>query len=329
MSDLGLHINMPPAEYYADPHPVGPSLTQSVAKVLLDSCPAHAWRVHPRGGNAPHKETDAQRRGNLVDAIVCGTFEETYEIGPKGEVDEQLVAAVLDGTVAAKYAVLPAKWPNFSFKAAREWQAEREAEGYKVIKPAGLALAEHEAEIRRRGKQRVEPIELARARAIAAAAQRFFTDGDLQVSALWLQEDVPCRARLDYLRVQGGRALIRDLKTAWSASAGAIRRSFSAYGYDVQGAAYTAAVEHLVPSVREITVEFVYVETFDPYLTRIVPLSSSKAELGRRKWQWAVSKWGQCLRAQRFAGYEPFAPEASPWEFEAVEAIDEDDEQEE
>ena len=43
----GIYRGISPADYHADPCPE-PSLTQSIAKILLERSPQHAWVAHPR-----------------------------------------------------------------------------------------------------------------------------------------------------------------------------------------------------------------------------------------------------------------------------------------
>ena len=43
----GLYLDVPVDDYFADPLPA-PSLTQSIAKIILDHSPLHAWHAHPR-----------------------------------------------------------------------------------------------------------------------------------------------------------------------------------------------------------------------------------------------------------------------------------------
>ena len=47
MLEAGIHIDMPTAEYFADCCRM-PSMTQSIAKILLAQSPLHAWHAHPR-----------------------------------------------------------------------------------------------------------------------------------------------------------------------------------------------------------------------------------------------------------------------------------------
>jgi hypothetical protein len=72
----GIYTGMAAAEYFADPCPV-PSLTQSVAKVLIDRSPAHAKIEHPRltppePDDEPDKYDAAKAIGNAAHAMAIG-----------------------------------------------------------------------------------------------------------------------------------------------------------------------------------------------------------------------------------------------------------------
>lgn len=66
-----LLLGVPETDYFADPCEV-PSLTQSIAHVLISASPAHAWLEHPRLGGEPRKPTGAMDAGSLVHAILLG-----------------------------------------------------------------------------------------------------------------------------------------------------------------------------------------------------------------------------------------------------------------
>lgn len=68
----GLYPDFPVDAYFADPCPA-PSLTQSVAKILLDRSPLHAWHAHPRLN--PDFVPDDDRKfdvGNVAHALMIG-----------------------------------------------------------------------------------------------------------------------------------------------------------------------------------------------------------------------------------------------------------------
>lgn len=61
---------MSAAEYLADPCDA-PSLSSSVASLIVSKSPWHAWRAHPRLGNM-RESSDEQDRGTIVHALVLG-----------------------------------------------------------------------------------------------------------------------------------------------------------------------------------------------------------------------------------------------------------------
>lgn len=71
--------DMPAAEYHADPCE-RPSLSASVANVLLAKTPWHAMRAHPRLGNDKRMSNDGQRLGEVVHALVLGEAERLHVI---------------------------------------------------------------------------------------------------------------------------------------------------------------------------------------------------------------------------------------------------------
>jgi hypothetical protein len=72
----GIYTDMTAADYHADPCP-NPSLTQSVAKVLLQRSPLHAWHAHPRL-NPDYQHDDATKFdiGNIAHKMLLGRGKE-------------------------------------------------------------------------------------------------------------------------------------------------------------------------------------------------------------------------------------------------------------
>lgn len=61
--------NIPLTEYIADPAPV-PSLNASVAQVLLQQSPQHAWMAHPRLGHAEREESSRADLGTIAHGLL-------------------------------------------------------------------------------------------------------------------------------------------------------------------------------------------------------------------------------------------------------------------
>lgn len=68
----GVYTDVSHADYHADPAAT-PSLSSSLAKVLLGQSPLHAWHQHPRLGGKPSTEnSDAMDRGSIIHALILG-----------------------------------------------------------------------------------------------------------------------------------------------------------------------------------------------------------------------------------------------------------------
>ena len=61
---MPIHTDIPAAEYHADPAPE-PSLSSSVARILVERSPAHAWWAHPRLNPDFEPDDDGSARPNL------------------------------------------------------------------------------------------------------------------------------------------------------------------------------------------------------------------------------------------------------------------------
>src|SRR6187399_679709 len=55
----GIYRDFPTAAYFGDPTPT-PSFTQSLAKILIEQSPLHAFQAHPRLGVKPADEDDGE-----------------------------------------------------------------------------------------------------------------------------------------------------------------------------------------------------------------------------------------------------------------------------
>lgn len=72
----GIFTDVSSADYFGDPCPA-PSLTQSVAKILLDKSPLHAWYAHPRL-NPDYRHDDDRKFdvGNIAHKLMIGRGKE-------------------------------------------------------------------------------------------------------------------------------------------------------------------------------------------------------------------------------------------------------------
>lgn len=64
-------VDIEAEQYFADPCAV-PSLSASIAKVIDEESPLHAWTRHPRLGGMKRKATNAMNNGSLSHALLLG-----------------------------------------------------------------------------------------------------------------------------------------------------------------------------------------------------------------------------------------------------------------
>lgn len=189
--------------YHADPAPT-PSLSASIARVLLADSPRHAWWQHPRLNPAYQPEED-----------------ERFDIGTAAH------AYLLEG--ASGFVIIEAS--DFRSKAAKEARgdaraagkvpllAERWADVQAMAEAARAQLAEHED----------PPIPL--------------SNGAPEQTLLWREGEIWCRARLDWLHDER-RTIDDYKTTSGSANPDAWTRGpLFNNGFDVQAAFYVRGLK--------------------------------------------------------------------------------------
>jgi len=262
-------------EYFADPCAT-PSLTQSIANILLSKSPLHAWSAHPRLGAAPVAEEGedaddeedaprpswAQDSGHIVHALMLG----------KGVAVE----------------VIP--FDNFKKKAAQEARDAARAAGRVPIIAAKYDVLVRAAE---RLRERL-------------AAAGYPLDGESEVAIEWHERGehgpVVCRCRMDHVFLDAG--IIYDIKHVRSAHPEKVERTFVDYGYDIQAHAYSRALTALRPEHSgRVNFTFLFLESTAP--CAIVPAvpDGPFSEIGRLRWERAVKLWERCLLKQAWPSY--------------------------
>ena len=106
ITEPGFYPDMPADEYHSDPCPK-PSLNQSLAKVLLDRSPLHAWHQHPRLN--PNYERNGETKfdlGTCAHAMLIGRGKEIVPIPFDDWRSKAAKEAREDAALAGKQAVL-------------------------------------------------------------------------------------------------------------------------------------------------------------------------------------------------------------------------------
>jgi len=183
---------------------------------------------------------------------------------------------------------------DYKTKAAQTWRDETRAAGkVPVLSDAydeALVVADH-----------------VRNRAALGITERspFSPDAKHEVSAIWKEGDVFCRARFDVLITdEDGNADIWDWKSSKDVSDRSIEKSIASFRYDIQAAFYLRAIESLGYKPHQMSFVFVFFETVAPYTVRRVVLSQEYLAQSRKEVSEAIQKWRECQQT----GLYPVAP---------------------
>lgn len=130
-------------------------------------------------------------------------------------------------------------------------------------------------------------------------ARKLLSRGDAEVSIFSEIDDVAVKCRHDWLRSDAG--LIVDLKSTDDASESGFARSIANYGYDIQAAWYMDVCKSA--DIEIDTFIFVAVEKAAPYAVGVYELDLSSLEVGRSKYQRALSIWKHCTATDEWPGY--------------------------
>ena len=277
-------LNVKPAAYHRDPCRV-PSLSQSVAHVLVDRSPMHAYTMHPRFGNQPRQGSNATDDGTLIHSLLLGKGEDRVVVLPYDEYRTNEAKAARDEVL--KKGKIPIKERRLEElkKAADAIKLNLESLGYVLNGRSELAIEWDEPG----------------------------ADG----------EPVLCRCMMDHVLLEHGK--IFDVKKAANASPAKCERYFTDYGYDIQYAAYTRALAALRPEFEgRIDFTFLFVELEPPYAVTDAHLEGALKTIGHLRWQRAVLRWQECLTTNKWPAYQkpgdpPVILRAKPWVLEAEE----------
>lgn len=119
-----------------------------------------------------------------------------------------------------------------------------------------------------------------------------------EVTAVWEEAGVLCRARFDAWRPDPGELVIDDLKTIPRANVRAVQRACHNFGYDIAGEHYVKAAEHLVPDTDgRWTMRFIFLEGAPAFEPLVIVFAGSMAEAGRQRRRRAFDLWARCIGA--------------------------------
>lgn len=251
-------------EYQADPCE-RPSLSSSIAKILIRETPLHAWAAHPR------------LNPNFV--------REEKEIFDIGTVAHSLMLQGLKTAIVFDI-------DDWRKAEARKARAEARAEGKVPV------LRKHWARVQEMvaaGKVQI---------AAHREARNAFTAGKPEQTLVWTDESsdglpVICRARLDWLH--DSRLIIDDYKSTGRDVNPENIASKVVDDWDIQEAFYRRGVKKVFGT--EARFRFVAQENTEPYALCVIAFGPDIQWMGDKKVQHAIDLWAQCLSSGKWPGY--------------------------
>lgn len=254
--------DMPAERYHADPVTV-PSLSASIASILLSQSPRHAWTASKRLN--PNYEDEAKKAfdiGHAVHALVLGEADKIQVINEEA-------------------------YRSNAAKAARD--AAYAANRIPVLAHDMVNVNAMHAAVRAQLAAHLE-------------ASDAFADGKPEQTLIWQERGVWCRARLDWLPNNRSRPY-DDLKTSsTSANPDVWARKLYDMGSDVQCALYRRGIRAVL-GVENPLFRFCVVETEPPYALSVIALTPAALDMADRKVDEALSLWAWCLKENKWPGY--------------------------
>lgn len=264
ITEPGAYPSLSAEDYHDDPCPA-PSLSSSVAKILLSKSPRHAWAAHPR---------------------LNPGFE--FETRPEFDIGTAFHELILGGDECwERFVVIEAR--DFRTKAAKEVRDAAYLAGKTPL------LERHAEAVRDMASAFNDQI---RGHLEETA---FWLHGVNEQTVVWREGDIWCRCRPDNTPPSG--PFFRDIKTTGgSAEPDAWARQAFMLGYDVQDAFYRRGIRAVL-GIANPVIRFVVVEKDPPHALSVVQFDPGAMAIADRKVEAAINLWRTCLERDEWPGY--------------------------
>ena len=130
-------------------------------------------------------------------------------------------------------------------------------------------------------------------------ASALLSDCRTELTVLWEEEGIPCKARFDAL--PAGHQVIVDLKTAQTADYEGFAKAAGNFGYHVQSAFYSMAARRAGLGDRPLV--FVVIENTPPHEVALYHLDGPEVGAGANRVQHALSIYRECQASNQWPGY--------------------------
>jgi PDDEXK-like domain of unknown function (DUF3799) len=272
----GMYPNMSELDYRSDPCPA-PSLTQSLAKIILAKSPLHAWHASP-ALNPDYRHDDDRKFdiGNIAHRLLLGRGKD----------------------------IIVLEFENWMTKAAKEAREVAASAGKLAVlskhysKAEAMVRAAHE-QLQNRG------------------LGDLFEDGHglSEVVTAWQENGIWMRQMID--RVTTDLRTFADFKsTELSAAPHQLSRMMTNAGWPIQAAMGERGLDVLDEKTQgRRRYLFVVQEVEKPYALTVAEIGEAALTMGRKQLDMAVSMWRHCIETNRWPGYpeEVAHPEYPGW----------------
>ncbi len=274
----GFHI-IPAAQYHMDPAPQ-PSLSNSIAQILLRESPRKAWHSHPRL-NPNYREAHDSKfdLGTCAHAVLL-------------ENDASKIVVIDPEQYPSKEGKAPAGWTNNAIRAARD-------NAYGAGKTPLLKC--HYADVK-------AMVDAALAYIAESKIKDAWHDAESEVTGIWSEQGVWLRCRFD--RLTRDRSYIIDYKSTTDASPDGFSRQIPRMGYHIQDAFYRRCLRALgYPSPRFV---FLPQECEPPYDCSLAGCSEALQQIADAEVERAIRLWRECVSSGTWPGYPKYICYAEP-----------------
>jgi hypothetical protein len=263
----GLYKGILTDDYFADPC-ITPSLSQSIAKLIIDRSPLHGKFEHPRLAPVRAEDDEFERYdkakaiGNAAHKIILG----------RGK-DLEIIRSNDFRNKAAKEA------RDAAYKAGKEPVLEKHLETATVMVASALAqLERHEA-------------------------SDAFKNGAGEVVLVWQEDGIWFRQMVDWLH--DDLRTVDDMKTTGlSVAPHSLGMMMVNAGWDVQAAMAERGLDVLDPAgAGRRRFRFIAQENNSPYALTVAQMGEAALTMGRKKLQVAVDIWRECIESGEWPGY--------------------------
>ena len=281
ITEPGIFYDMDSEVYFADPCPT-PSLTQSVAKILIEQSPLHARQAHPRLAEPVDGDEDTAEKYDKAKAIGNAAHAIMLKRGKK--------IAIIDV-------------PNFTSKAAKEAKQQALIDGAEPVLQKHHAIAERMVLAANGQLSQI------------AGCERAFRDGSGEVVAANVEDGLWLRTMIDWITPDLRE--VWDLKsTGMSASPYATGKLMSSAGWHVQAAMIERILNVVDPDgAGRRKYRFVCQENDEPFALTVNEIGEAALTIGRKQIDYAINVWRICMNTGEWPAYplRIIRPELPAW----------------